>query len=256
MTADKEEKLQMALTGIQRRWGNKAIGLVRKQPATIPHIPTGFAELDKALGMGGIPRGRISEIVGVPTSGMATMALKIMANAQSGKGTAVYLDLEQTFDPEYADRCGVNLHRLVLVHPYNIHQALAMLPDFVINGGIDILLFDMPLHLQAEPPIVKKLSTTLGRLLAPLSKTGCALLFLTTLLPQGSSSLMNPCSSATYPQHATLPHYATVRLLIQKERWLYQRRDISGYAAQVDIVKNKLGGAGKKARVAITFEHM
>lgn len=256
MSTDKEEKLQMALTGIQKRWGNKAIGLAKRRPsaaAPYPHIPTGFPALDKALGIGGLPRGRISEIVGIPTSGMATMALKIMANAQSDKGTAVYLDLEGTFDPEYADRNGVDLHRLVLVHPYNIHQALAMLPDFVVNGGIDILLFDMPLHLpvmqKPEPYIMGKLSTTLGRLLAPLSKTGSALLFLTTLLPQSSSL-------GSYPHHVTLPHYATVRLLIRKERWLYQRRDIAGYEAQVDIAKNKLGGTGQKARVTFTFEHL
>jgi recombination protein RecA len=248
VTSDKEEKLQMALTGIQKRWGSDAISLVRRPTSTVPHISTGFPALDKALNVGGIPRGRVSEIIGVPTSGMATMALKIMSNAQSQKGTAVYIDLERTFDPDYADRCGVSLHRLVLVHPYNFPQALAMVPDFIVNGGMDLLIFDMPLHLQTEPHIMRTLSTILGRLLAPLSRTGCALLFLTTLFPGSSPSL------TAYPQQTTLPHYATMRLLIQKERWLYKQRDVSGYEAQVLIAKNKLGLAGKKARIAITFD--
>jgi len=248
VTSDKNEKLQMALMGIQRRWGNTAIGLVKRQPAAVPHISTGFSTLDEALGIGGLPRGRISEIIGVPTSGMATMALRIVANAQSHQGTAVYMDLERTFDPDYADRCGVNLHRLILVHPYNIHQALAMLPDFVTNGGIDILVVDTPLGLHSEPYIMRVLSTTLGRLIASLDRTGCILLFLTTLLPGSSPSL------TAYPQQATLPHYASVRLLIQKDRWLYRHQDIAGYEAQVVIAKNKLGATDRKAHITIMFD--
>jgi len=235
----------MTLVGIQRRWGNKAIGLARNQPVVIPHLSTGFSNLDDALGTGGIPRGRISEIIGVPTSGMATMALKMIANAQSRRGTAVYMDLEQTFDPDYADYYGVNLHQMILVHPYNLQQALAMLPDFIVNGGMDILVFDVPLRLQAESQTMQFLSTTLGRLIAPLSKTECVLLFLTTLLPGTAPTL------TAYPRYATLPNYATTRLFIEKARWLYKRQDVSGYEAQVLIVKNKLGPAGQTVRITI-----
>jgi recombination protein RecA len=248
-SAGKTKKLQMTLIGIQRRWGNKAIGLARSEPTAVPHISTGFSALDDALGMGGIPRGRISEIVGVPTSGMATMALKLIANAQLHKGTAIYMDLERTFDPDYADQCGVNLHQMILIHPYNIPQALAMLPDFIINGGMDILVFDAPLRLQTELHTLHNLSTVLGRLIAPLSKTDCALLFLTTLLPDSS------LASASYPQYATLPQYATTRLFIEKEQWLYRQHDVSGYEAQVLIAKNKLSVAGKTARITITFNN-
>jgi hypothetical protein len=219
----------------------------KKRKLQIPHISTGFPSLDKTLGTGGIPQGRISEIIGVPTSGMATLALKIIANAQSHQGTAVYIDLEQTFDPDYADHCGISLNHLILVHPYNMHQALAMLPDFIINGGLSILVFDMPLQLH-EPHLTQALSSTLGRLIAPLSKSDCILLFLTTLLPGSSPSLDD------YPQHITLPHYTTMRLIIQKERWLYRQRDITGYEALVYIAKNKLGRAGQAARITIDFQ--
>jgi recombination protein RecA len=246
VSVEKKKKLQMALDGIQKRWGTTAIGLINNRQQRVPHIPTGFPSLDKLLSTGGIPQGRISEIIGVPTSGMATMALRAIANAQSQQGTAVYIDLEQTFDPDYADHCGVSLSRLILVHPYNVHQALAMLPDFVLNGGLHILVFDMPLHLH-EPRLTQSLSSTLGRLIAPLSKLDCALLFLTTLLPGSSPSLND------YPQHITLPYYATLRLVIQKERWLYRRHDIAGYEALVLIAKNKLGRAGQATHITINF---
>lgn len=247
MTSDKKEKLQMALVGIQRRWGNTAIDLVKRRPPAVPHVSTGFPALDEALGIGGIPRGRISEIVGGPTSGTSTLALKIIAHAQAQKGAAVYVDLEQTFDPDYADRCGVDLRRLILVHPYDGRQALAMLPDFVIHGGLEVLVVDVPSRLQTEPRTLRALSTTLGRLIAPLSKTTCALLFL-TLLPPGQSP-----SAADYPSGATLPHYATVRLFLQRERWSYKRRDVSGYEARVFIAKNKFAAAERTAHIAITF---
>jgi recombination protein RecA len=249
VTSDKKKKLQMTLVGIQKRWGSKAIGLAKSRPAAVPHLSTGFSNLDETLETGGLPRGRISEIVGVPTSGMATMALKMIANAQSRRGTAVYIDLEQTFDPDYADYCGVNLHQMILVHPYNLQQALAMLPDFIINGGMDILVFDVPLRLQAESQTMQLFSTTLGRLIAPLSKTSAVLLFLTTLLPGSSFSL------TAYPRYATLPNYATTRLFIEKVRWLYSRQDISGYEAQVLVAKNKLGPAGQKVRIKIASKN-
>lgn len=248
MTSDKKRRLEMTVAAIRQQWGTRAIRRASKQaPATIPHISTSFAGLDEALGIGGIPRGRITEIIGVPTSGMATTALKIVASAQANDGTAVYLDLERTFDPDYAARCGVNVAQLLLVHPYDERQALAILQDFALNGGVSVLVFDAPYHLLARAELAQALSTTLGRLVAPLDKAGCALLFLTELRPGARASLSG------YPNHLTLPHYAAVRLFIRKERWLYQRQDIRGYQAEVHIIKNKLGLAGKLVPIAITF---
>lgn len=244
---EKKEKLDFTIASIQHRWGFHAIEQGSKQPQTFPHIPTGFPPLDKALGIGGIARGRINEIISIPTSGAATMALKIVANAQRDNGTAVYLDVSRTFDPDYAFRCGVDLRQLLLVHPYNAQQAIAMLPDFAVNSGFDLLVFDMPLSSPSEPRHQQQLSSVLGRLLAPLSKSNCALLFLTTLPPDSHPSLK------AYPRYAPLPHYATIRLLIQKGHWLYKRRDVKGYQAHIAILKNKLGKAGEETRIAITF---
>ncbi len=248
MTDEKKEKLELAISAIQKRWGTGIIGRSSKQPAgDFPSISTSFPQLDGALGIGGIPRGRISELVGIPTSGMATLALKIIAQAQTKGGTAVFLDMARTFDPDYARRCGVRLSQLTLVHPNSAQQSLAILSDFVINGGIDLLIFDMPLGLQNEPRTALKLSSTLGRLLAPLSRNDSTLLFLTSLPVQDNSS------GSAYPEQATLPHFATIRLLLQKEGWLYKQRDVRGYEAQVLVVKNKLHTPGKNVHIDITF---
>ena len=249
MTDDRKEKLEVAISAIQKRWGLRAIGRSASQSTPeIPHIPTSFPKLDTALGIGGIPRGRISELIGVPTSGMSTLALKITAQAQEQGVAGVYLDLERTFDPDYARRCGVRLSQLTVIHPYDVSQALAILSDFVIIGRVNLLIFDMPSHLQNEPQVARKLSTMLGRLLAPLSKNGSTLLFLTNLPPQVSPTF------STYPNQAILPYFATIRLLLQKERWLYKQRDVRGYEAQALVVKNKLAPPGQQVRIGITFD--
>jgi recombination protein RecA len=248
MTDDKKEKLEMAISAIQKRWGVRAIGRSASQSTReFPHISTSFPKLDDALGVGGIPRGRIIELIGIPTSGMSTLALKITAQAQLQGVTVVYLDLGRTFDPDYARRCGLRLAQLTLIHPYDVLQALSILSDFVIIGRVDLLVFDMPAHLQDEPQMAQRLSSTLGRLLAPLSKSGSTVLFLSSLPPRAEATL------SAYPKQAILPHFATIRLLIQKERWLYKQRDVRGYEAQVSVVKNKLAPPGQQVRIGITF---
>lgn len=243
----KKEKLEQVISGLRERWGTQIINRATGPGQAPAHMATGFPALDASLGVGGIPRGRISELLGRPTSGMATVALRTLAQVQEQGGTAVYVDLERTFDPDYARRCGVNLSRLTLVHPYDAGRALAMLPDFIGDGAIDLLLFDMPAQRQAEPLLTRRLSSALGRLLASLSKSNSTLLFLTSLpLEQGEA--------AAYPQQAALPHFATVRLLLQKEQWLYRQHDVYGYEAQVLVVKNKLAAPGATARITITFE--
>lgn len=247
MTANKGQQLQTILADINQRWGQKTIRRLGQMPGAISAIPTGFPALDQALGVGGLPRGRISEIVGIPTSGMATLALKVAAQAQNGGGVVVYMDVGHTFDPAYAHRCGVLLAQLYLVQPADVPQALAMLPDFLQSGGMDLFVLDLPLLLQTRPGITEQLAGSLGRVLAVLAHNNCTLLCLTTLPSPGDPTL------AAYPPEAALPHYATIRLLIQKARWLYRRRDVAGYEAQVLVVKNKLAPAGKQIPIAITF---
>jgi recombination protein RecA len=268
LASDKKRKLEKTLAALQDRWGAQAVRrLGRDKKSSNAHIPTGFPPLDEALIIGGLPRGRISEFIGIPTSGMATIALKIAANAQevtsSGSGQAIgaiYIDPGQTFDPDYAARCGLKLDQLVLVRPYDTRQALDILQDFIMGGGINILIFDMPFALLTESESTQALSSTLGRLIAPLSRSYCVLLFLTSLPARKfiRNQLVSPeILLAAYPQVAgssnPISHYAAVRLVIQRERWLYKERDIRGYQARVTVIKNKLGPASKRASIAITF---
>lgn len=157
MTADddRRQRLEKTVADLHQRYGIRVIGRASSAADAPPVIPTGFPALDKALGIGGLPLGRLSEIVGIPTSGMATLALKVIAEAQSGgqdrSPLAAYLDLEKTFDPDYAARCGVNLERLLIVRPYTIRQGIAMLPDFALNGGFAVLVVDAPLQALTAP---------------------------------------------------------------------------------------------------------
>lgn len=250
MTADddRRRRLEKTVADLHQRFGIRVIGRATR-PAAPPVIPTGFPALDEALGIGGLPLGRLSEIAGVPTSGMATLALKLVAQAQAaGQGhLAAYIDVEKTFDPDYAARCGVDLERLLVIRPYTVRQALTMLPDFSLNGGFAVLVVDAPLHVLTTPDTADALAETLGRIVAPLSRSRSALLFLSGLPPGSAPSL------AGYPAHVAVPHYAAVRLLIRRERWLYHRRDVAGYAAQVQVVKNRLAAEGHYADIAITF---
>lgn len=243
MTTERKQRLEKTVADLQQRFGRRVIGRGETQP--VPVVSTGFPTLDAALGVGGLPRGRISEIAGTPTSGMATLALHIIAQAQqeTTNHMAAYLDLEKTFDPDYAARCGVDLARLMLVRPYNLPQGLGMLPDFAITGGFSILVVDGPPQLLGDD-LAELLATTLGRLIAPLHHAGFVLLFLSAL-PPGS-----PLPDA-YPRGGGLAHYAAVRLLIRRERWLYHQRDVSGYEAQVVVIKNRLAAEGGRATVAL-----
>ncbi len=248
MDSNKKRKLETTIAALQNRWGSKAIGRLKAdQASAIAHVSTGFPALDDALVIGGLPRGRISEINGIPSSGMATLALRIVANAQAQKNMAFYIDLDQSFDPDYATRCGLTLEQLVLVRPHDVPQALAILQDCILGTEAGILVFDTPFSLLTEAKSAQALATTLGRIIAPLGRTQGVLLFLISL---PANSLPDPAGK---PVNSTLAHFATVRLFIQRERWTYQQQDINGYQAQVLVAKNKLGPAGKQTGISVVF---
>jgi len=245
----KWRELEMTVLQIQRRWGPKALRRLgaSRASAEIPHIPTGFRRLDKALGIGGIPRGRITEILGPLTSGKTTMALKIIAHAQSRRYMAAYIDLSRTFDPDYAFRCGVDLKGLLLVRPNSGREALEIANSLALSGGLGVMVFDSVSGLLGETPSPQLMSGALRRITASLADSTCALVFLTSLCFGG------PSSKGNYPGGFALSHYASVRLLVGKERWIKRYGDIRGYRAEVTVIKNKLAPAGKRVSISITF---
>lgn len=246
----RKQRLEATIAAIKRRWGPDAIRRLEQRTAGFPHISTAFPDLDNALaGISGVPRGRMTEILGQPTSGMTTLALKILANAQMEGDTAAYLDLGQTFDPDYAARCEVDLDRLLLVRPQNGLEALEIVHALVASRGLGVLVFDDVSHLLAEPARAQAMAALLHQIPPILAQSPCALIFLTPL------KFGDAMSWANYPPGFAVPHYATVRLLIQRERWLGKGRDTlgGGYQAQARILKNKLGPAGQRVKIAVTF---
>ena len=245
----KLRRLETTVRQIQRRWGPEAIRKLEapKADAETPHIPTGFDKLDKALGIGGIPRSRITEILGPLTSGKTTIALKIIAHAQGLKDKAAYIDLSQTFDPDYAFRCGVDLTKLLIVQPNSAREALAIANSLVLSKSLGVIVFDSVASMLGERPSPQLMSEALRQLIGCLADSACALIFLTSLCFGG------PSSNHNYPSGFALSHYASVRLLVERERWIRRYGDIRGYGAEVEVIKNKLAPAGKCVNVSITF---
>lgn len=241
----RQRQLDMAVAAIRLRYGPQA--LVKGKPPTavaaVPHIPTGFPSLDRALGIGGLPKGKISELVGPATSGKTTLALKFLAQAQADGGQVGYIDQARYFDPDYAHRCGLDLSRLLVGTPYDLREALAMTESLVRSGGLSALVFDADAldFLWTDPEAMSQIAAFLDRLPAPLTRSGMAFL------------LLHESPTAGSPALSALAHYAAVRLQVVRERWLRRHGDIRGYKARVEVLKNRLGPAGRAVTVAIEF---
>src|SRR5436190_18843518 len=212
---DPRATLQQLITTIQRRWGARALRrLGQATNDSIPVIATGFTDLDAALGIGGVPRGRVTEFLGTPTSGMSTIVLTLMARAQVQGDVVAYLDLSRTFDPEYAASVGVDLAALLLIRPPTAADALELTHALVASGGVGVLVVDSLALLQSEPRDAPLLAQALRILPGPLAASPCALLAL-TMLPY------SPAITRVFGfDGSLLGHAATIRLHVAREDWL------------------------------------
>lgn len=204
----RKKRLEATLAAIRRRWGPSAIRRLEGPAADAPPpcIPTGFPALDQALaGLGGVPRSRMTEILGQPTSGMATLALKVIAQAQTKGDSAAYLDLGQTFAADYAARCGVDLDRLLLVRPPSGLEALEIVQALVAGRGAGVLVFDAVAHLLAGPQKAQAMAALLHQLPPLLARSACAAIFLTPLQAGDAMSARNYPPGFPLPHHASLP---------------------------------------------------
>jgi recombination protein RecA len=262
----RQRQLDMAVAAIHRRHGPRA--LVKGKPASAtPHIPTGFPALDRALGIGGLPRGQVCELVGPATSGKTTLALKFLAQAQAGNGQRVagphvarqhvgYVDQALYFDPDYAYRCGLDLSRLLVGTAHDLQEALAMTEALARNGDLAALVFDALSFLWTDPVAASLLAATLNRLPTFLARSGTTLLVLHDSplgdSPTGGTPTDGTPTSGTLALSA-LAHTAAIRLQVVRERWLRQHGDVRGYEARVEVLKNRHGPAGRQATIAIKF---
>jgi recombination protein RecA len=197
-------------------------------------ISTGFPRLDKALSIGGLPKGRISEFLGHPTSGKTTLALKFLAQAQGERAQVCYVDPSHLFDPNYAHRCGLDLSRLLVSTPLDWAEMLATVEALVHSGAFSAAVVDA----TGCTEMGRQLDSVLRRLLAPLGQTGTALIFV----------------SDTPARSTGLAHYASVRLQVVRERWLQDNGDIYGYQARVRILKSRFGPSERSVSLSLRFD--
>ena len=249
---NKQRRLEATIAHIQHRHGSQA--LVKGKPPTaigtaaaIPHIPTGFPALDEALSIGGLPKGRVCELLGPATSGKTTLALKFLVQAQKKHGQVAYIDHARSFDPDYAHRCGLDLSRLLFAAPYDLRETLTITEALAGSGGLEAVVFDGLDTIWSDAEAAPALAACLDRMAAPLARSGTVLLFL-----HGNIALHGHIGDRS-PALSALAHHATIRLHIARERWLHHHGDIRGYEAKVEVLKNRLGPAGRTAAIAITF---
>jgi len=240
----RQAQLDVAVTAIQHRYGPRALARgdasrVAGSAAAVPYIPSGFPELDRALGLGGFPKGEVCELVGPATSGKTTLALKVLAQAQGGGSQVGYIDQALYFDPDYAYRCGLDLSRLLVGRPRDLPETLAMVEALARSGSLAALALDTLEFLWDDPDAASALAATVNRLRTPLARASMVLLVLHDS-PVGRS-----------PALSALAHTASIRLQVVRERWIYLHEDVRGYEARVEVLKNRLGPAGRVVRLTI-----
>lgn len=251
MNQDTPAALQQIITAIQRRWGIRALWRFGQHPnEVIPVVPTGFADLDMALGIGGIPRGRITEFLGTPTSGMSTIVLTMMAHAQAHGDTVAYMDLSRTFDPEYAASIGVDLAALLLLRPPTAADALELTHAFIATAGVGVMVVDSLALLQSDSHDAPLLAQALRVLPGPLAASPCAVAAL-TVLPYSPAMTRSLGSGGSL-----LGHAASLRLHVAREDWLPSRLGLPGSAACVTVLKHRLAPPDGQARVDIHFDDL
>jgi recombination protein RecA len=248
MGRGKYRKLDLVVASLQRRFGPRAIYRYERPaaPALPPHIPTGFGELDQALGIGGIPRGQITEILGPATSGKVTLVAKVIAQAQDGGHQAAWVDLGWTLDADYLHRCEVDLKGLLVVRPHNGEEALTIASSLAADD-LGILIFDEITSLKGQNLSPALLQGALARMHQMAIRSSCAVILLTT------TYFGPPGDAANYPPGFPLGHHAAIRLALKRETWIRRHGDVRGYQASVTILKNRLAPPAGPVRIKIAF---
>ena len=236
---DKWRELDTLVSQLQKRHGSRALRRCASPAVETPHVSTGFGVLDTALGIGGVPRGRITECLGGYTSGKTTVVLKTAAQATKVGDVVAFIDLERTFNPDYARRAGVDLSRVVLPPAEDPLQALEITRYLVAERGIGMVIFNDVANLVGQDRAAAWLSATLRQIAGALHPSHCALIFLTTPL----HAEVRP---ADYPSGFALAHFAAVRLGFELARPLRRRDGTRGFRIRVRVLKNKLAPPARK----------
>ncbi len=261
---EREKLLEATIAQIEKRHGKGAIMRLTEMPARlqVDAIPTGAIELDIALGIGGIPRGRVTEIFGQEGSGKTTLAYHIIAEAQKLGGIAVYIDTEHALDPEYAKNVGIDLDRLLLSQPDTGEQALEIADAFVRSGAVDVIVIDSVAALVPKAELegemgeshvglqARLMSQALRKLAGSIQKSRTAAIFINQVRQKIGVTYGNP---ETTPGGLALKFYASVRLRLSRGEPIKVGNETVGHRVEIKVVKNKLAPPFRDAIVDIYF---
>jgi len=261
MDEKKQQSLSIALAQIEKNFGKGSImNMGSHEKVKVDVISTGCLAIDKALGIGGMPRGRIVEIYGPESSGKTTLALHVIAEAQKLGGVVAFIDAEHALDPGYAAALGVDLNNLYVSQPDNGEQALEIADELIKSGSIDVIVVDSVAALTPKAEIdgemgdshmglqARLMSQALRKLTGSISRTNTCLIFINQLRDKLGIMFGNP---ETTTGGKALKFYASIRIDVRKKDNLKDGGDSIGSRTKVKIVKNKLAAPFKEAEFDI-----